>query len=186
MAALADEAPRLYQHAPLAGQIEQARARPQLQDIAGQAFGYRGQATARLRRELYRALRLAPPDEPGPLLRVPDPVPERRGPWSFRVHGSDRRETMTLTRYPASVRPAGDGHLVVTDDETDLRLFEHASVLCRERRTDHTDAEAWATATLTAYPGARLAAAGRSGRRRRSSSPVRGQESTRDARRRSR
>ena len=160
MAALLDAAHRLDEHQPLADQIENARAHPAFQDIAGQAFGHRGQATERLRRELYRVLGLAPPHEPGPLLRVADPVSDRSGPWSYRVHGIDRGDTVALTRYPASVRKTGDDHLVVTDDETDLRLFEQASVLCRERPTDHARAEGWATSALTAYPGARLAAAG--------------------------
>lgn len=158
IADLVATAQHLDRQAPLATQVEQAQTNESLQAVADRAFAHRGEAVSRLQRELYRALDLEPPASHS-LLRVTDPVATSRGPWSFRTATSTKGAITTLVRYPAAANPGSPGHLVVTDDETDLRLHERAAVVCRNRGTEHELARGWAQAALDTHPGARLAGA---------------------------
>jgi hypothetical protein len=158
MADLADAAHHLDQTAPLAPQLDRAAARPAVRAAADRAFAHRGDAVERLYRELYRSLDLDPPADL-PRRRVPDPTALHRGPWSFRVHVANQDEVTTLVRYPATVAAAELGHLVVTDDEPDLRLHERAAAVCRPRSSPPDAALAWVRTTVAGHPGARLAAA---------------------------
>ncbi|WP_133906705.1 hypothetical protein [Actinophytocola oryzae] len=156
VADLVATARHLDRHAPLAPQVERARTDESLRLVADRAFAHRGEAVSRLQRELYRALDLEPHSDHG-LHRVADPVVTRRGPWSFRTAASTDGDTTVLVRYPAAAKPRSAGHLVVTDDETDLRLHERAAVVCRDRVIDRDLARGWAHNALDTHPGARLA-----------------------------
>jgi hypothetical protein len=96
-----------------------------------------------------------------PLLRAPDPEPERRPVTALRVSAMmTEHGDLALVRYPAAARPTPDDlHLAVEEAEADLRLAELAAVLVRARRTAASAAWAWAESALSCYPGPRLAAA---------------------------
>ena len=158
MADLLSEARRLDLDRPLAAQVADAGSHDSVRAIGERAFTHRGAAIDRLREEIYRSLNLPAPDE-FDLARVPDPVFSMHEPWSLRVRVSTHADETTLTRYPAAVTTDSSGHLVVCEDETDLRLHERAAVVCRSLASEDSDARLWVRRTLLARPGARLAAA---------------------------
>ncbi|RZS36608.1 hypothetical protein EV193_107289 [Herbihabitans rhizosphaerae] len=163
VAELAGRAGRLVDDGTVPAQVDTALSLPHndLHRITDRVFDHRGVTVQRLRDEIYRLLGLVPPDGEPVVPRVPDAVGELGGPHSYRVFVREEGALVVLTRYPAAARRAdGAGHLVVTEEETNLRLFERAAVLCRPHRTDGERADAWAREALSAYPGARVAVAG--------------------------
>lgn len=158
MAEMVATTPHLDPRAPLAAQIERAQAYPSALAITDQVFAHRGAAVGKLRHELYRALDLAPLEDT-PLPRVVDPLTVYQAPRSFRSSVSTAGAVSTLVRYPAAANPGAPGHLVIDEDETDLRLHERAAVVCRGAVTGPEAAQRWAHTALTAHPGARLAVA---------------------------
>ncbi|MFE0025906.1 hypothetical protein [Amycolatopsis sp. NPDC059021] len=137
-----------------------AHAPGRFEAVTSRVFAYRGEATERLRNEVYRHLPLNPPVTEPPLLRAPDPESEYRNVTAFRVSSRRTGDIVVLSRYPAAARPESDNrHLVVEEGEANLRLPERAAVLVRARYTGHEDAWNWTESALNAYPFARLAAA---------------------------
>ncbi|MFI9380416.1 hypothetical protein [Kutzneria sp. NPDC052558] len=129
-----------------------------LAPITGQVFAHVGDATTRLRDELYRELDLAP-REGLELPRVPDARPDIEPVTAFNVLAEfTEPDMLTIDRFPQAAAPrAADQHLAVREDESDLRIAESASVLIRAEVMD--DPAAWAARNLAVHGALVVAAA---------------------------
>ncbi|MDI3418480.1 translation initiation factor 2 [Streptomyces luteolus] len=152
---------------------------------AASAFACRGEATARLRKELYALLGLTPPPTPCPSapprplpvpLSGPNAVPPR-APNAFDVHAeiTEAREapasasapapapaTVSLTRHPAGLGPAGH-HLAAEYGAAGEPQVRSAGLLYRRASAPAAPdlawpAEGWLLHALDSYPGCRTAA----------------------------
>ncbi|MCS0639181.1 CDP-glycerol glycerophosphotransferase family protein [Streptomyces sp. LP05-1] len=170
--ALARVAPRLDDRADLANQVAEALRSYDPEPcaaVARRAFADSGRAHARLRKELYRLLRLPEPagaSPRAPVLAPPAPAGARCTAWrvttTVTAAGPGRPE-VAVRRLPAAVAEPGTEaagtfvHLACEEGERDRHLAESASVILG-RRPAGADAPRWIADALDRYPGSRIAA----------------------------
>ncbi|WP_043843682.1 hypothetical protein [Amycolatopsis taiwanensis] len=142
--------------------------------LTARVFAHVGDSTRRLRDLLYAELDLAPPRADPPLLRAADAEIELRPVTAFDVYTAfTDATTITMVRHPRAARRVAEAapadepvvretvrHLIVDEEELDLRLTQNASVLTRRLTTDVDTTTAWTATMLRNFPGAIMAAAG--------------------------
>ncbi len=133
-------------------------------------FAHHQEATARLRTTVYQLLRLPPPNTATPTHPIPVPTIARHTPAGLIVRATlsrlaDNHITVDVHRTPAAVHERWNNdprpvHLVAHLDDDDLPVNQSAAVLVADEPAATLDtARAWATRTLTRFPGARITAA---------------------------
>jgi hypothetical protein len=160
-------APALDPYAPIEPQLRVAeelreRTRAVAADWASSAPG---RSLRLIREELYRIMKVAPPDTEPPVLAIGSPEVDGTPPASLWTQveqaGTDPRE-LSVRRRPAAVTgPCRPGLLIAADDELDHRLLSQADII---QMTGDPDEEEWSAAVFEHRPGARLTLA-RAGRR---------------------
>ncbi|MFK4614852.1 hypothetical protein ABH930_005558, partial [Kitasatospora sp. GAS204A] len=147
----------------------QAAAAAGTRRFADTAFSLQGRSLVRLRRELYRLLRLRPRSVPieAPPLPHPNPAAGRPPAYAVRAEVSDLR--VNVQRFPAFTSVAAH-HLAAEHPVAGPRHLQSASLLWRRSgpaphdapdavSTNRWTAAGWTARTLAELPGCRTAAA---------------------------
>ncbi|WP_067484341.1 hypothetical protein [Actinomadura hibisca] len=161
-------APALAADRPLLPQVRRALAdhrAGRYSEITRSVTAAPGKATALLRAEMYRLMKLPETGPPPAVHRVPLPGPEAQAETVTTVLVAARREgdVLTVERFPAALglnRPGfADGrHVCADESEPEQRLLELADIIHGPAATDHAAAVRWLDDTMANYPGCFVAA----------------------------
>jgi hypothetical protein len=173
LAEFGERAPRLHPEGGLRSQLEavgRSWDRERYRDLAGRCFAEQGRAMQRLREVIYGLIDLKAPARAPRVAPVATPRPSFEKVTAHlvlaRLEAGRPDGRICLERFPAHLRPMVDeevvhSHLAADDRETDEGLRQSADVIVRRPEGGREDdARGWTTATLTAYPGSQLVAAG--------------------------
>ncbi|MFC3452653.1 hypothetical protein [Amycolatopsis speibonae] len=161
---LLSETSELDRNTPLREQLDHCRSvhRPgRFHHVTDRVFAHTSEADTNLRNLIYRRLSLTPPSDALSLHRFPLPEPDLRAVTSYVVDTVGVEDgALSLTRYPAAVRPDRNGratHVVADETERDVKILERAAAIVRDRPLDVSEAHQWVTSALASHPGARVA-----------------------------
>jgi hypothetical protein len=165
---LAETADWLDLDRPLRVQVEKAIAtheQGRFDEITAGMFAHRGEAASRLSNLVYELLDLPPRSVPSPRT-VSTPRMKRTDVVSFMTFTRiDARGNVDIWRYPACLQrfsppeTATGRHLLVSEEESNSRLHDNASIIVSHRILDVEDAYSWLENVLNLeYRFARLAA----------------------------